>query len=126
MKKQLIITVMVFLSVWAILATITAVDNENRRSRLYDTASELQAECSECERAYEELESNYDKLYEEYKNSYLKGLAYEWLYDARCHFTEEGYDGESALNAIFEREGLSSTERASVRIYIYGISKYEQ
>lgn len=122
------ITVIVLLSVWAIFATITAVDNENRRSRLYDECAELQEECEKQERAYDKLKTKYDGLYEEkeeYRNSYLKGLAYEWLYDMRCNFTDEGYDGAAALTAIFEREGLNSAERAAVHIYIDGILKYE-
>ena len=127
-SRGIIIAVIALLSVWAVLATITAVDNENRRSRLYDERAELQEECERQKRAYEKLEAEYDELEtecEELKSARLKGLAYEWLYDMRCHFTEDGYDGAATLTAIFEREGLTSAERAAVHIYIDGILKYE-
>ena len=122
------ITAIALLSVWAILATITAVDNENRRVRLYDECAELQEECEKQERAYDKLKTKYDELGTEHndlRSAYLKGLAYEWLYDMRCNFTDTGYDGAATLTAIFEREGLTSAERTAVHIYIDGILKYE-
>lgn len=115
------ITVIALLSAWAILATITAVDNENRRSILYDECAELQEECEKQERAYDKLKAEHSDM----RSAYLKGLAYEWLYDMRCNFTEEGYDAELALDEICQREGLTSAEKSSIRIYANGIAKYE-
>ena len=115
------ITAIVLLSVWAVLATITAVDNENRRSRLYDECANLREECEEQERTYEKLEKEYAEL----EDKYILNLTYEWLFDViatKAHDTEEA---QASLDDIAEREGLSLAEKNKVALYSQKIlSKY--
>lgn len=115
------ITAIVLLSVWAVIATVgfASVGKDNRL---------WLARYSFLESNYEDKEEAYDKLkaeHSELRSDYLKGLAYEWLYDMRCHFTEEGYDAELALEAICQREGLNSLDKEAIRVYANGIAKYE-
>ena len=121
MKRVIIIIVIALLCVWSVIATVSAADIESQRRK-------LSAEHSFLESNYEDKEEAYDKLKAEHsdlRSAYLKGLAYEWLYDMRCHFTEDGYDAEFALDAICQREGLNSAEKSSIRTYVYGIAQYE-
>ena len=112
MKAKVVIAL---LCVWAVLATITAVDNENRRSRLYDECVELQDECErqerEYEQSYEKLKKEYDKLEEdceEYKDMYYSEQStrvdYEWLLDVCANQGNESYDADASLERILRRE----------------------
>ena len=116
--KVIMITAIVLLSVWAVLATITAVDNENRRSRLYD-------ECKEQERTYERLQEKYEAVEEERDalkadknvNKYL-GLAYEISFEAlTAVFTKnDNFDIEQKIDEVVERENLNSFDKKAVCI----------
>lgn len=113
-NKGIIITVIALLSVWAVFATITAVDNENRRSRLYD-------ECEEQERTYEKLEKEYAEL----EDKYILHLAYEWLFDVIANKAYDAKKTQASLDDIAEREGLSLAEKNKVALYAQKIlSKY--
>ena len=119
-NKGIIIAVIALLSVWAVLATITAVDNENRRVVSVERNEELREEVKSKEKAYKQLEKEYAKLEkerEEYREKYLDAnadytlhLAYEWLVDVMINTSEKAnnahYDPDAALDKICEREGL--------------------
>ena len=106
------------LSVWAVLATITAVDNENRRSRLYD-------ECKEQERTYERLQEKYKAVEEERDalkadkngNKYL-GLAYEISFEALTAVLtkNDNFDIEQKIDEVVERENLNFFDKRAVCI----------
>lgn len=105
------ITAIVVLSVWAILATITAVDNENRRSKLYDEREELQEECEKQEREYKKLEAEYAELKEEseehsknYQAEVTECICYKWLLDVCANQGKENYDADKALELILRTE----------------------
>ena len=124
-NKGIIITVIALLSVWAVLATITAVDNENRRSRLYD-------ECKEQERTYERLQEKYEAVKEEYDelktdkngNKYL-GLAYEISFEALTEVLakNDNFDIEQRINEVVEREKLSSYEKRALCLMVEELIK---
>ena len=129
MKKERIKTIAIVLLCAVTIFVFTGFmsTEESRREQLVHYTL-LESSYEEKERAYDKLKEKYDELEEEnsdLRSAYLKGLAYEWLYDMRCHFTEEGYDAELALDAICQREGLSSLNKDAIRIYAYGISQYE-
>ena len=115
--KRIAIFAIAIISVWAALATITAVDNENRRSRLYDECANLREEC----RTYEKLEKEYAEL----EDKYILHLAYEWLFDIGANKSYDAEKTQASLDDIAEREGLSLAEKNKVALYAQKIlSKY--
>ena len=120
-NKGIIIVVITLLSVWAVIATVGFASAEKDNRSWFAKYSLVKSSYEDKEEAYDELKAEHSEL----RSAYLKGLAYEWLYDMRCHFTEDGYDAELALDTICQREGLNSAEKSSIRIYANGIAKYE-
>ena len=118
------IIAIVLLSIWAVLATITAIDNENRRSRLYDECEQLEAKCEDQEKAYNKLKKDYDDLEKDrdkWEDKYLDSnayytfhLAYEWLFDMLANSNNPNYNADAALDEICEREGLGLLSKSYV------------
>ena len=128
--RRIVIAVIALLSVWAVLATITAVDNENRRSKLVERNEELREEVKSQDKAYDKLKAEYAKLeakyeqekdeHRELKSEHILHLAYEWLVDVMINTSEKAnntnYDPDTALDKICEREGLGLYSKLSISL----------
>lgn len=127
MKVKVVIAL---LCVWAILATITAVDNENRRAKLFEENKILEqtyedmidTEKKKMEEGCERIIDVYKERNKELYDLYLKGLAYEMAHDMSVSIVN-GDDWEYiiAYTEIMTREGLGIVDMQTVTDYLTAI-----
>lgn len=112
-------------SVWAVIATVSAVDIENQRRKLFAEHIFLESNYEDKEEAYDKLKTKYDELKaenEELEDKYIRGLAFEVLWDMGA----KSNSAEVSLDRIAEREGLTFSERTKVSTAMWEIiDEYE-
>ena len=122
--------VIVLLSIWAVLATITAIDNENRREKLFEENKSLEqyyedmldSEKEKMKEGYEKIIDVYKERNEELYDLYLKGLAYELAYDmSNSIVSGEDWDTYEELDKIAIREELDVWDKLDVSNYFVEI-----
>ena len=131
-SKGILITVIVLLSVWAILATITAIDNENRREKLFEENKSLEQNYEDMlDLEKENMKEGYEKIIDVYKERnkelydlYLKGIAYEMQYDLSTSIVlGEEWDFYEALDEIAIREELDAWDKLAISNYFSEITE---
>ena len=128
--KHITIIAIVLLSIWAILATITAVDNENRRAKLFEENKILEqnyedmldTEKQKMKEGYEGIIDVYKERNKELYDLYLKGLAYELAYDmSNSIVSGEDWNTYEELDEIAIREELDVWDKLDIANYFVEI-----
>ena len=131
MKRRIIISiVIVLLSIWSVLATITAVDNGTKKHRFFNEKASLERRLEDMDNLqaeYAELETECKEVKNKLENERYDRLAYEIITidaaDKERDFTTVFYD-------IARRENFSVWEELFVSQRITSIasklSEYEK
>lgn len=133
MKKEWIKNIAIaLLLLWAIIATVCAVDNENRREKLFEENKILEQNYEDMvEMEKETIKEGYEGIIDVYKERnkelydlYLKGLAYEMALDMSVSIVNgEDWDFYLAYAEIMTREGLGIVDMDTVTDYLLEITE---
>ena len=110
-SKGILITVIVLLSVWSVIATVGFVSAEKDNRLRLAKYSMVKSSYEDKEEAYDKLKTKYDELeakYEEYNDMYYSEqstrIVYEWMLDVCANQGNESYDSDLSLERILRRE----------------------